>query len=222
MSKTTRSSRIAIGIVIGALFVSLVGRYYLERSKDESDRRGEAALTGWRTAVVDQLAKRHNASVDWMSRDRHSCGTAEPLYTLDVEKMFLRDPKQPILFVGKVVDLIQVRNAYEILFTTDITRSWEDPTFPTLFERRPFQFRLLCTEDFARLILKQREYRPAEVKSSSQDTRYAVVADIVGIEKVERGVAAANPLAADRDYFRVKGSCRDLISLGRYGFWYSQ
>lgn len=193
--------RILIAVVIIAIAAFCV-IYLIHNPFKAPAPKEETMNRGSRTQFASaELVKKYKALDSW---DRKLCGNEParitPILTMDLEKVWLTD--QPILFVGKILDIKAEDSAnYRLTVDRDVylTAALGRPVLST-----DLQISVLCPKSMIEAFVKN---NPDFLDA---DNGIGVIAKIDGIEPLEKSADSG----ADRGFGKVgKGKGLDLMCL---------
>ncbi len=118
-----------------------------------------------------------------------------PLYSLELERLFVRQDGRPILFVGPLHDVISSDGLPQCIFDTRGGLSWK------------LRFHLACTPDQAKLL--------TESHSPNSLQRFAVVTRVTSATKWNKGRGNYESQTSAPEFW-VNGRCIDFLFVGSY------
>ena len=197
------SSKLAVMAVLVLILAGVawrVSNQMIEKHENERLDRDEQTRI---EQAVSRMTAAQNAVSDW----KKALGEAvqlEPIYTVSLQKVLVRDDGRPLLFYAHLDDVKEQNGNYLLVFESDVD------------VRATIRLVLDCEPDRARGVLGRR--------GSYFERYYAVVAQIrsvrrTGDEEVSgQDDAAKDTTSESKPTFVADGRALDLVFVGRYGF----
>ncbi len=196
--KTPRSSWRTISVGAVAASVILVGilHYHSQAEKARSETKQATERLVALERSISSFGAAQNAIVDWR-KDLPKENLLAP-DTAQLERIFIRADKRPILVIADVLDVSGQGDHYLCLFQTDGGLDWQ------------IELSLQCSPGLAQQVMQQR-------RAVSVFRRYAVAGEILSVGRLEeRPEVTSKGEDEDKTRFLVTGRCVDLLFVGDY------